>query len=252
MSSTDLSGRVAMVTGGASGIGEACVRRLASRGAIVLVVDQDADGAERVKKEVLTAGGSADVFGADVTDHRACAAAVEYAAGQLGGLQIAVNNAGISGSVLPIDEFDLDEYRQIMAVNVDSVFYCMRYQIPHMLEHGGGCVVNMASIFAVVARDNYPAYTASKHAVLGLTRSAALDYATRGIRVNAVGPAVIRTPLLERHLDEAGAKALADLNPSKRLGEPAEVASLVAWLCSDEASFVNGAFYAVDGGFTAQ
>jgi NAD(P)-dependent dehydrogenase (short-subunit alcohol dehydrogenase family) len=248
---SSLDGRVALVTGAGSGIGEACAHGLAERGATVLIVDRDPEGAERVRGALVNRGRAADVFIGDLTDPDVCAAAVDHAVTSLGGLDIAVNNAGISGSVVPLDRFDVDEYRMVMATNVDTIFFCMRYELPRMLELGGGAIVNMASIFAVVARDNYPAYIASKHAVLGLTRSAALDYAPHNIRVNAVGPGVIRTAMLERYLDPELARAFAELHPMQRLGSPEEVANVVCWLASDEAAFVTGALYTVDGGFTA-
>jgi NAD(P)-dependent dehydrogenase (short-subunit alcohol dehydrogenase family) len=241
-----MNGKVALVTGGGSGIGAACARTLAQRGATVAVADLDPAAAKAVAEEI---GGAA--FGVDVTDPDQCARLVDQVVADLGGLHVAVNNAGIGGSHEPVENYDVDAWRQVMAVNLDGVFYCLRAELRHMVAQRAGSVVNMASIFAVKGQWALPAYVASKHGVLGLTRAAALDSVTKGVRVNAVGPGVIRTPLVDTHQDEAGKRALAAGNPSKRLGEPSEVAELVAWLCSDAASFCNGGFYPVDGGFTA-
>lgn len=241
-----MNDKVALVTGGGSGIGEACARTLAGRGATVAVADIDPAAAEAVAKEI---GGAA--FQVDVTDPDQCARLVDRVVADLGGLHIAVNNAGIGGSHEPVENYDVDVWRRVLAVNLDGVFYCLRAELRHMVAAGAGAVVNMASIFAVAGQWSLPAYVASKHGVLGLTRAAALDSATKGVRVNAVGPGVIRTPLVDTHQDEDGKRAIAAGNPSKRLGEPHEVAELVAWLCSDAASFCNGGFYPVDGGFTA-
>jgi 2-dehydro-3-deoxy-L-rhamnonate dehydrogenase (NAD+) len=155
-------------------------------------------------------------------------------------------------SLISSEEYPIDAWRQVIDINLSGVYYSLRAELRHMLANGGGSIVNMASMFSVVARDSMVAYVAAKHGVLGVTRAAAIDCAERGVRVNCVGPAVIRTPLLAASLDQAGADHLASLNPFQRLGEPEEVASLVAWLASDEASFVSGSFYAVDGAFTAR
>jgi NAD(P)-dependent dehydrogenase (short-subunit alcohol dehydrogenase family) len=243
-----LADKVALVTGAGSGIGEAVARRFSSDGASVVVMDLHAAAAERVADELPRA---TPLVG-DVTDPETCEWAVAHAVATFGGLHVAANVAGIGGPLVTAEEYPIEDWRTVMAINADGVYFSMRAQLRHMLAHGEGSIVNMASMFSVIARDSMVAYVASKHAVLGMTRAAAIDCANRGVRVNCVGPAVIRTPLLAASLDQAGADTLAALNPSGRLGEPDEVASIVALLASDEASFVNGSFYPVDGAFTAR
>ncbi len=243
-----LADKVALVTGGASGIGEAIARRFAAEGASVVVMDRQPEAAERVAAELPRATS----FAGDVTDPEVCEQAVAHTVATFGGLHVAANVAGIGGPLISAEEYPLEDWRKVMAVNLDGVYFSLRAELRHMLVGDGGSIVNMASMFSVVARDSMVAYVASKHAVLGITRAAAIDCATRGVRVNCVGPAVIGTPLLAASLDQAGADALAALNPFGRLGEPEEVASVVAFLASDEASFVSGSFYPVDGAFTAR
>ena len=177
---------------------------------------------------------------------------VEQAVKKFGALHIAVNNAGIAGPLKPVGEYPIEGWDKVIAINLSGVFYGMRYQIPALLAAGGGSIVNMASILGKVATKNASAYVAAKHGVIGLTETAALDYADQKIRVNAVGPGYIVTPLLTKTLDEATLKAVAGLHPIQRLGTADEVAELCLWLNSDKASFVTGAYYNVDGGYLAQ
>ncbi|KRA82913.1 SDR family NAD(P)-dependent oxidoreductase [Altererythrobacter sp. Root672] len=245
----DFSGKVAIVTGGASGIGAAIVRDLADRGAKVIVADYNLAGAEEVASE---AGGGAKAFKVDTSAADEVEAMVSYAVQAFGRLDLAVNNAGIGGKSAPIGDTELSEWHRVIDVNLHGVFYGLRYEIPAMLKTGGGSIVNMASILGAVGWRGSAGYVAAKHAVAGLTKTAALEYATQGVRVNAVGPAFIATPLIENSMDDEARKALVGLHPIGRLGTSEEVAALTNFLLSDAASFMTGAYYPVDGGYLAQ
>ncbi|MFU8888392.1 MAG: SDR family NAD(P)-dependent oxidoreductase [Trueperaceae bacterium] len=249
MRTYDFSGKVALVTGGGSGIGAASAKAFAAGGAKVLIADIDEANGQRIADEI---GANAAFFAADTTKPEHGEATVARAVERFGGLDIAVNNAGIGGPSAPTGEYPLDGWRKVIAVNLDGVFYGMRYQIPAMLERGGGSIVNLASILGSVAFANASAYTAAKHGVIGLTKTAALEYSGQGIRVNAVGPGFIKTPLVDANLDEDVQSTLAGMHPVGRLGRAEEVAALITFLASDDAAFVSGSYHLVDGGFTAQ
>ncbi|HET9309631.1 MAG TPA: SDR family NAD(P)-dependent oxidoreductase [Actinomycetota bacterium] len=248
----ELTGKVAVVTGAGSGIGEACAGLMAARGAKVLVADIDAGQAEGVAKAITADGGEALAFSVDVTDPAAVEGMVATAVGELGGLDIGVNNAGIGGASSATGDYPVDGWRTVMSVNLDGVFYCAREEIRAMRERGGGSIVNMASILGAVGFANSVAYVSAKHGVVGLTKNAALEHAADGIRVNAVGPGFIRTPLVESSMDAEALAFLEGLHALGRLGTSEEVAELVAWLASDAASFVTGSYYPVDGGYLAR
>jgi NAD(P)-dependent dehydrogenase (short-subunit alcohol dehydrogenase family) len=247
----DFAGKVAIVTGGASGIGEAVAQAVAARGGQVVIADIDENDSERAVTAITETGGAAKFIKTDVSDAEANEAMVQFAVESYGGLDIAVNNAGIGGPLGPTGEYPLDGWRRVIAINLSGVFYGMRYEIPAMLARGGGVIVNIASILGAVGTANSPAYVAAKHGVLGLTKAAALEYATRNIRVNSVGPGYIETPLLTSTLDEAALQAIAGLHPVQRLGTSEEVAALIVFLASDAASFITGSYHLVDGGYTA-
>ena len=244
-----LEGKVALVTGAGSGIGEAIAHQFADQGATVVVVDINDVPAKQVATDI---GPAAHAEVADVSDPESMKSLIDRVVAEHGRLDIAVNNAGIGGASAPVAEYPLDSWRQVLAVNLDGVFYSMRYEIPAMLKNGGGSIVNIGSVLSSVGFEQSGAYVAAKHGVVGLTKTAAIEYSKDGVRVNAVGPGFIETPLLQKPEAAEIVKGVTAMHPIGRLGQPEEVANLVTFLASDEASFVSGSYYTVDGGFTAQ
>lgn len=245
--------KVAIVTGAASGIGKSVAQLYAQNGAAVVLSDINVDLGERTTQEIRESGGQATFVRADVSQPDDCRAVVDTALSEYGRLDYACNNAGVGGEQNLTADYSIEGWNNIISINLSSVFYCMKYQIPAMLNNGGGAIVNMASILGQVGFAGASGYVAAKHGVLGLTRTAALEYATTGVRINVVGPAFISTPLIQSLEEDTEAKnMLVSLHPIGRLGTPEEVAELVVWLSSEKASFVTGAYYPVDGGYLAR
>jgi NAD(P)-dependent dehydrogenase (short-subunit alcohol dehydrogenase family) len=243
--------KVAIVTGGGSGIGEAVSHLLAKGGAKIVVADLNGDHAKAVAKAIGEGGGTATAAVVDVADPASVEAMVEIAKKTYRALHLAVNNAGIGGPIATTGEYPVDGWQKVIDINLSGVFYGLRYEIPAILASGGGAIVNMASILGSVGTANSPAYVAAKHGVVGLTKTAAIEYAAKGVRINSVGPGYIETPLLAG-LDAEAHKALVGLHPAGRLGTADEVAALVAFLLSAEAAFITGSYHLVDGGYVAQ
>jgi 3-hydroxybutyrate dehydrogenase len=251
-----LTGKVALVTGGASGIGRATALTFAREGAKLVIADMNIDGGQQTAHMITENGGEATFVQVDVSHATEVEEMISKAVETYGRLDCAYNNAGVTQRAYPSTaEFPEDDWHRVLAINLTGVWLCMKYEIPQMLKQGGGAIVNTASVAGLVGLAGRSAYVASKHGVVGITRTAALEYAKSGIRVNCVCPGYIRTPMVAyviqhegRHLEEQ----IVAREPIGRLGTPEEIAETVVWLCSDAASFVTGHTMTVDGGYVAQ
>lgn len=250
-STRDMAGKVALVTGAASGIGAASAVQLSAAGATVVCADLDIDGARSTAQQIVASGGAAEAVGLDVSDDESVTSAVDFVVDKYGRVDIAVNSAGITGPArTDLLSTTTDAWRRVLDVNLTGVFFCLRAEIAAMTRCGGGSIVNIASILGLVGRTDQSAYVAAKHGVIGVTRAAALEYADRGVRVNAVCPGYIDTAMIAQMPSEARAQ-VTGLHPIGRLGTSDEVAEMVTFLASDRAKFVTGGHYSVDGGYTA-
>ena len=243
--------KTVIITGAASGIGKATALLFAQHGASVVISDiQEAEG-KATAESIISAGGKASFFKTDVSRPEDMEALVAFAVKTYDKLDVAVNNAGIGGELNPIADMSIEGWQKVISINLNSLFYGMKYQIQAMLKSGGGSIVNISSILGAVGFAGSAGYSAAKHGVIGLTQTAALEYAAHNIRINAVGPGFIDTPLLKALDDEMKQQIIA-LHPIGRLGKSEEIAELIWWLSSDKASFVNGSYYPIDGGYLAK
>jgi NAD(P)-dependent dehydrogenase (short-subunit alcohol dehydrogenase family) len=246
-----MKNKTVIITGAASGIGKATALLFAKQGASVVISDiQEAEG-KATAESIATAGGKASFFKTDVSRPEDMEALVAFAVKTYGTLDVAVNNAGIGGELNLIADMSIEGWQKVISINLNSLFYGMKYQIQAMLKGGGGSIVNISSILGAVGFAGSAGYSAAKHGVIGLTQTAALEYAAHNIRINAVGPGFIDTPLLKALDDEMKQQIIA-LHPIGRLGKSEEIAELIWWLSSDKASFVNGSYYPIDGGYLAK
>ena len=250
----NVAGKHILITGGGSGLGAASARVLASRGALVGIADLNEDNAMALVKEIQDAGGKAYGVAVDVTEPEQVKAMFSTAFTQAEKVDVIINNAGIDHFPAPLTEVDDAMFMKNIQVNLAGVWYCMKNALKHMTATGGGHIINIASVAGLRSAPMISAYSASKHGVVGLTKSAAVEYARANIRINAVCPSFVDTPMVQgvlSRLDERGQKNLIGANPMKRLGKPEEIANAIAWLCSDESSFMTGQAVVLDGGMLA-
>jgi len=246
-----MRGKTVIITGAASGIGKATAELFAKEGANVVVSDINEIAAKVVAEDIVSNGGKAVFIKTDVSKPEEMEKLVDFAVETYGNLDIAVNNAGIGGEINPIADMSIEGWHTVIGVNLNSLFYGLKYQISAMLKNGGGSIVNVSSILGSVGFAGSAGYTSAKHGILGLTKTAAMEYSSKNIRVNSVGPGFIETPLLDA-LDDVMKSQLVALHPIGRLGRSEEVAELIFWLGSDKASFVTGSYHPVDGGYLAR
>lgn len=247
----DFAGKLAFVTGAASGIGAATARLLSAGGASVVLADIDVEAAHSVARELRDAGAVASAIRIDVADARSVQEAIESACASHGGLDLAVNAAGITGSLLPCGDYEVAEWQRIIGINLTGLFLCMRSEIQQMEKRGGGAIVNISSIMGQLALPGTIAYAASKHGVEGATKAAALDYALKGIRINAVAPGYVDTPLIAQRKATVNDKIVA-MHPVGRIAEPREIAELIVFLLSPRASFITGSVHHADGAYSVR
>ena len=249
-----LSGKIALITGAASGIGQAAASVFVTHGASVVLADIQEEAGEATAQRIREAGGDAHFLRTDVTNESEVAALVRETVARHGRLDCAFNNAGIDGPIGLTAEYATESWDKVVEVNLKGVWLCMKHQIPRMLAQGGGAIVNMASILGAVGVANMPAYTAAKHGVLGVTRVAALEYAAKWVRINGLCPGIIRTPLIADLIQQGmlSEAEMVSLLPIGRLGRIEEIGEAAAWMCSDRASFLVGHAMFVDGGYTAR
>lgn len=249
---SEFAEKIAVVTGAATGLGEAIAIKLYENGAKVILVDIDADRAQEVAKRLDSSSKRTHVIKTDVSDHRAVEAMVAETVERFGGLHLAVNNAGFTGPhEINTADYEIEWWHRVIATNLSGIFFGLKYEIPAMIRSGGGAIVNMSSAAGVVGVAGLAPYVAAKHGIVGLTKAVALEYASQGIRVNAIGPGYVDTPKM-RELPESARSQIAAFHPLGRLARTEEVAEMVSFLLSERASFVTGSFHLMDGGSTAR
>ncbi len=250
VASSRFEGRSAIVSGAGSGIGRATALMLARDGAASLAIDISEQAAQQVVQDIASAGGVAKTFVADVTD-LGCVRGSVKAASRMTPLKIAINNVGTGGERRILTDVSEGDWRRVLSVNVDAVFLALGEQIPSIVHAGGGAIVNVASVFGLVGNPMSTAHVTSKHALIGLTKNAAIEFATAGVRVNSVAPGFIETPLFRETYSSDAIEAITVKHPMGRLGRPEEVADLITFLASESASFITGSCHSIDGGYTA-